>query len=152
MSKDILTLSGSASVSAPPDVVFQMLIDPAEQVKWNSLYEEAHVEPAGEVRTGSVMKGTFKGSGKSTVYFEDVIAGRQFVHYSPLKMFNLINLGEFRHKYEVADAGGQTRVTQTVYFEPKGVGKLLAGTVMGSFKKRLPESFQEFERYLARAR
>jgi hypothetical protein len=150
MTNERLTLSDSVILDAKARDVFRKLIEPAKQVKWNSLYEEAEVEPAGEVQTGSIMRGKFKGSGRSTVHFEDVIPDRQFVHYSPLKMFNLIYLGEFRHKYEVKEEeNGKTRFTQTVYFEPKSLGRLLGAMVMGSFRKRLPESFKEFEKYLA---
>lgn len=143
------TLSGSIIVHAPLHDVFLKLINPSEQVQWNSLYESAEVAPPGEVRTGSVMTGVFKGTGKGTIHFEDVIQDQQFVHYSPLKVFNLLYLGEFRHKYEVKQEREGVRFSQTVYFEPKGLGRLLQGTVMSGFKKRLPESFAEFERYLA---
>jgi hypothetical protein len=150
MNSDTFTISDTIIVNAPVDVVYEQLINPREQLKWNTLYLQAEVKPEGDIETGSVMTGTFKGSGKATVHFEDVVKNRQFTHYSQLKLFNIVYLGEFRHHYQVEDDGGNTRFTQTVVVRPKGLGKLLKTVLASNFKKRLPESFAEFRKYAER--
>ena len=143
-----IILSDSRIVNTSIKNAYQKLIDPAEQVKWNSLYVEATLNPKGEIRDGSVMTGNFKGSGKATVVFQNVQPFKEFTHYSKMKMFNLLNLGEFHHTYKVVDKNGQTEVTQTVSFVPKSFGLLLKSVIVNSFKKRLPESFDEFQKYV----
>lgn len=147
MSKAII-LSESRIVNTSVENAYQKLIEPAEQVKWNTLYLDATVEPKGEIKNGSVMTGNFKGSGKAIVTFQNVQPNKEFTHYSKMKMFNLFNLGEFHHTYKVADKNGMTEVTQTVSFEPKSLGLILKSVIVNSFKKRLPESFDEFQKYV----
>jgi hypothetical protein len=146
MKKPVI-LSDSRTIKTTVQNAYQKLIDPAEQVKWNTLYLEASLEPKGEVKNGSVMTGNFKGSGKAEVTFQNVQPDKEFTHYSKMKMFKLFNLGEFHHTYQVADKNGQTEITQTVSFEPKSLGLLLKSIIVNSFKKRLPESFDEFQKY-----
>ncbi|GAB4042054.1 hypothetical protein WBJ53_32690 (plasmid) [Spirosoma sp. SC4-14] len=143
-----IILSDSRVVNTSTKNAYQKLIDPAEQVKWNSLYLEATLNPKGEIKNNSVMTGNFKGSGKATVIFQNVQPNKEFTHYSKMKMFNLLNLGEFHHTYNVVDKNGQTEVTQTVSFVPKSFGLLLKSVIVNSFKKRLPESFDEFQQYI----
>ncbi len=147
MSKAII-LSDSRIVKTSVENAYQSLLDPAEQVKLNTLYLEATVEPKGEIKNGSVMTGNFKGSGKATVTFQNVQPNKEFTHYSKMKMFNLFNLGEFHHVYRVEDKNGQTKITQTVSFEPKSLGLVLKSVIVNSFRKRLPESFDEFQKYV----
>lgn len=142
-------LTESKLLNASVKNVYKKLIEPAEQVKWNSLYLEASAEPEGEIKNGTVMVGNFKGSGKATVTFQNVQYNREFTHYSKMKIFGLIPLGEFHHTYKVADKSGQTELTQIVSFQPKGLGLVLKSMIVGSFEKRLPESFDEFQTYLA---
>ena len=144
----VIILSDSRIVNTSIKNAYQKLIDPAEQVKWNSLYLEATLDPKGEIRDGSVMTGNFKGSGKATVVFQNVQPYKEFTHYTKMKMFNLLNLGEFHHTYKVVDKNDQTEVTQTVSFEPKSYGLLLKSLIKNSFKKRLAESFDEFEKFI----
>ena len=143
-----IILSDSRIVNASIKNAYQKLIDPAEQVKWNSLYLEATLDPKGEIKDGSVMTGNFKGSGKATVLFQNVQPYKEFTHYSKMKMFNVLNLGEFHHTYKVVDKNGQTEVIQTVSFKPRSFGLLLKSVIVNSFKKRLPESFNEFQHYV----
>ena len=147
MSKAII-LSDSRIVKTNAENAYQKLINPAEQVKWNTLYLAASLEPKGEIKNGSVMTGNFKGSGKAKVFFQNVQLNKEFTHYSKMKLFNLFNLGEFHHTYKVADKSGQTEITQTVSFEPKSLGLILKNIIANSFKKRLPESFNEFQKYV----
>ncbi|HEU0226769.1 MAG TPA: SRPBCC family protein [Arachidicoccus soli] len=147
MSK-IITLTGSRIINTPVENAFKGLIEPSEQVKWNTLYLEAHAEPKGEIRNGTTMAGKFKRSGKATVIFQNVKSNQEFTHYSKMKMFNLIPLGEFHHTYKVAAKNGQTEFTQTVSFEPKAFGFILKDVIVNSFKKRLPQSFDEFQKYV----
>jgi len=142
------TISESIVVKSSVDIVFKGLVDPREQLKWNTLYLHVHTEPDGDVKNGTVMTGKFKGSGKATVYFENVIPNQEFTHYSKLMLFGLIYLGEFRHKYEVEGNISQTKITQTVFFDPRGIGYILQATIIKKFKDRLPESFREFSNYL----
>jgi len=141
-------LSGQALIDAPLGEVYRKLLEPSEQLRWNSLYLAVQVNPSGEITNQTVMTGTFKGSGKATVSFENIIRDQEFTHRSQMKLFNSIALGEFRHKYEVAAQGEQTLVTQTVTFEPRGLGKLLERVILNGFRNRLPESFAELGRYV----
>ncbi len=146
----MITLKGDTLINAPAHEVFEKLVNPQEQPQWNTLYLEAAYEPKGEIKNGTVMTGKFKGSGKATVIFENVIPDHEFTHYSKLKLFNLINLGEFRHNYKVENINGKTKFTQTIFLQPKGLGKLLKSGIIKGFKKRMPESFEEFKRYAER--
>jgi len=149
MSNKII-LTDSRLLNTSVENAYKKLIEPTEQVKWNTLYLEATAEPKGEIKNGTIMTGNFKGSGKATVIFQDVKPNQEFTHYSKMKMFNLIKLGEFHHTYKVIDKNGQTEFTQTVSFEPKGFGLILKSVIVNSFKKRLPESFEEFQKYVER--
>lgn len=140
-------MQGSSVLDIPAREAFEKLLEPKEQLKWNTLYLEVHTEPAGAIRSGTVMTGRFKGSGKATVRFENVIPGEEFTHHSEMMLFNLFPLGEFRHKYRVSQPGALTVFTQTVTFSPKGLGRLLQGMIVKGFKNRLPESFREFKAY-----
>ena len=146
--KKAITLTESRIINTSVENAYQKLIEPTEQVKWNTLYLEATAEPKGEIRNGTMMTGNFKGSGKAIVEFQNVKPNQEFTHYSKMKMFNLINLGEFHHTYKVVDKNGQTEFTQIVSYEPKGFGRLLKNIIVKSFKKRLPESFEEFQKYV----
>lgn len=145
-----IILTDSRILNISVENAYKRLIDPAEQVKWNTLYLEASAEPKGEITNGTVMEGKFKGSGKATVIFQNVRPNQEFTHYSKMKMFNLINLGEFQHNYRLTEKNGQTEFTQTVSFEPKGFGVILKNVIVKGFKKRLPESFDEFQKYVER--
>jgi len=147
MSKKII-LTDSRLLNTSVENAYKRLIEPAEQVKWNTLYLEASTEPKGEIKNGTVMTGNFKGSGKATVTFQNVKPNQEFTHYSKMKMFNLIKLGEFHHTYKVLDKNGQTEFTQTVSFEPQSFGLILKSVIVNSFKKRIPESFDEFQHYV----
>ncbi len=147
MENRVIELTGSALVDAPLAEVYEKLLNPQEQLKWNTLYLSASTTP-GPIRTGTVMQGRFKGSGKATVHFENVVPNQTFTHYSKLLLFNLLYLGEFRHTYHVVASGTQTKVTQTVRVSPQGLlGKVLKMALVNGFRKRLPESFAEFKRY-----
>jgi hypothetical protein len=98
MSKPVI-ISDNRIINTSAENAYQKLIDPAEQVKWNTLYLEASLEPKGEIKNGSVMTGNFKASGRATVIFQNVKPNKEFTHYSKMKMFNLFNLGEFHHNY-----------------------------------------------------
>lgn len=63
-------------------------------------------------------------------------------------MFNLIYLGEFRYNYKVDSVELKTKVTQTIFLEPKGLGLLLKNALVKSFKNRVPVSFEEFKNYI----
>ena len=146
--KKAIKISGSRIINTSVQNAYNKLIDPAEQLKWNTLYLKASAEPNGAIRNGTIMTGNFKGSGKAIVEFQNVKPNQEFTHYSKMKLFNLINLGEFHHTYRVIDKNGQTEFTQTVFYEPKGLGRLLKSVIVKSFNKRLPESFDEFQKYV----
>jgi hypothetical protein len=154
-----ITLEDSVEVAAPPSDVYSKLILPSHQTKWNTLYLTAqlvsnaasgapHADQA-TVSTGSIMQGDFKGSGKTTVVFADVVPGKRFTHVAPIVMFG-VRLFDFTHRYSVDPLGdGQrTKFTQTVNLKSTGwMGWFLTSTVVGSLKKRMPESFAEFKAY-----
>ncbi|MDQ2751569.1 MAG: hypothetical protein M3R72_00935 [Bacteroidota bacterium] len=147
MSKAVL-LSDTRLINTPVANAYKKLIEPAEQLKWNTLYLEASYEPNGETKNGTTMTGNFKGSGKASVTFQNVQPDKEFTHYSQMKLFNVINLGEFHHTYKVVAKEGQTEFTQAISFEPKGAGVILKSVIVNNFKKRLPESFDEFQKYV----
>lgn len=142
------TLTGTTMVSSPPERVFSALVEPSEQLAWNSLYLEVNVSPPGAIATGTVMTGRFKGSGRARVEFQDVRPGEEFTHHSKMSIAPGWTVGEFWHTYEVEGEGTQTRITQTVRFLPTGIGVALSGLIMRSFRRRLPESFTELLTYL----
>lgn len=147
MTARLLELVGERIIDASPADVFAMLIEPARQLEWNSLYLSASLSPPGPVGEGSVMTGRFKGAGQATVTFADIEPGSHFTHVSRLLIAGLVPLGGFRHRYDVAPAGDRTRVRQTVRVELNPLGRLLRGVISSGFTKRLPESFDELARY-----
>ncbi len=144
----MMPITGSIVVAAPRELVFDLLAEPREQARWNSLYQSIDAVSDTPVRDGSTFSGRFKGSGRATVTFERVRPGLDFVHRAAVAIAGRIVLGQMRHTYAVADAPGGTRFTQTVEFVPSGVGKLLAGMLRSAFSKRLPESFDEFRSFV----
>ncbi len=52
-----------------------------------------------------------------------------------MKMFGIINLGEFYHTYKVVDKNGKTEFARTVSFEPKSFGVILKKLFINGFKK-----------------
>lgn len=143
-------LQDSRLLDADVGSIYKKLIDPAEQLKWNSLYLDASIEPKGDAKNGTVMTGNFKGSGKAKIVFQNVKPNQEFTHYSKMKLFNAIPLGEFHHIYRLEPKDNQTLFTQNITFEPKGLGVLLKNFILKSFKERLPESFDEFEEYISK--
>ena len=141
-------IADSIVVAAPRELVFDLLAEPRQQARWNSLYQSIDAVSDTPVRDGSTFSGRFKGSGRATVTFERVRPGIDFVHRAAVAIAGRIVLGQMRHTYAVADAPGGTRFTQTVEFVPSGLGKLLAGMLRGAFAKRLPESFEEFRSFV----
>lgn len=140
-------LSGERVVDADPAAVFDMLIEPERQLQWNSLYLSASRSPVGPIADGSVMTGRFKGAGRATVTFADVLPGRSFTHLSRLLIAGRIPLGSFSHRYEVTPAGSGTLVRQTVAVELNWLGRVLRRPIAAGFEKRLPESFDELARH-----
>lgn len=151
-SAKLITLTGKSVVDSPVGRVFQVLIEPTEQIKWNSLYLTATFAPPGEIFSGTVMTGRFKGSGKATVTFENVQPGTEFTHYSVMSLPLGLRLGEFRHTYTTRAVTAGTEITQTVQFQPRGPGRLFAGLIARSFRTRLPISFTEVAAYLRKTR
>ena len=62
-------------------------------------------------------------------------------------MFGFINLDEFHHTYKVVGKNGKTEFAQTVLFEPKSFRVILKKVIINGFRKRLPESFDEFKKH-----
>ncbi|WP_066588489.1 SRPBCC family protein [Sphingomonas pruni] len=147
MSARQIELTGERFIDAAPADIFAMLIEPAHQLAWNSLYLSASLSPAGPVAEGSVMTGRFKGAGRATVTFANVVPGSSFTHVSRLLAGGFLPLGDFRHRYDVAPVGNGALVRQTVRVDLNWVGRLLRGTISSGFRRRLPESFDEFYRY-----
>ncbi len=141
-------LEGSVVVAAPRALVFKLLVDPREQMRWNSLYRSISEVSDDPVREGSTFTGRFKGSGPATVTFERVRPGIDFVHRSAIAIAGRIVLGHMRHTYAVSDAPGGTLFTQTIEFSTTGLGRLLGGMLNRAFAKRLPESFEEFRAFV----
>ncbi len=142
-----LDLSGERVIGASPADVFAMLIEPAHQLAWNSLYLSASLSPPGPVSEGSVMTGRFKGAGRATVAFAEIVPGSSFTHVSRLLIAGVVPLGGFRHRYDVAPARDGAFVRQTVNVELNCLGRVLRGVIASGFTKRLPESFDELARY-----
>ncbi len=141
-------ITDSIVVRAPRELVFDLLAEPRQQARWNSLYQSIDRVSDIPVRDGSTFSGHFKGSGRATVTFERVRPGIDFVHRAAVAIAGRIVLGQMRHTYAVADAPGGTRFTQTVEFVLSGLGKPFAGMLRGAFAKRLHESFDEFRSFV----
>lgn len=141
-------LLASRVLRAPVTDLYRILVEPAEQLRWNSLYLEAVVDPPGEIRSGSALRGRFKGSGSASVTFVDVVKDRHFTHHTVMTFpYTAITLGRFEHTYSVQESGGGTLVTQHLRFAPSGLGRLMAPVIMRSFRRRLPTSFDELQAY-----
>ncbi|KRE61129.1 hypothetical protein ASG78_12335 [Nostocoides sp. Soil756] len=142
------TVTGAACVEAPVGRVYAALLNPDEQLRWNSLYLQAEMSTPEPIATGSVMTGRFKQSGRSVITFDAVVPNETFTHKVMMKA-GPIALGSFAHTYRVQAVPTGTEVTQHVRFEPTGLGRLLAPLIMKAFEARLPVSFHELEQYLS---
>ncbi len=143
-----MELQASRVVSARVTDLYRILVEPAEQLRWNSLYLEAVADPPGEIRSGSKLRGRFKGSGPANVTFANVVKDRQFTHHTLMKVpYTAITLGRFDHTYSVQEAGDGTLVTQHLRFAPCGLGRMTAPLIMRSYRRRLPVSFDELQAY-----
>lgn len=137
-------------VDAPVERVYEALVDPQQQLQWNSLYLEAAITPPRPIATGTVMTGRFKGSGRAVVVFDAVVPGRTFTHVSDMRA-GPVAVGKFRHTYRIRQVGEGTEVFQHVAFAPSGVAYPFAPLIMRAFRSRLPASFDELRHYLARS-
>ncbi|MGN6250737.1 MAG: hypothetical protein ACTHNS_02860 [Marmoricola sp.] len=98
-------LQASRVLRAPLPDVYRILVEPSEQLRWNALYLEAVADPPGEIRTGSTLRGRFKGSGPASVTFLDVVKDRHFTHHTVMRLpHTAIPLGRFDHTYRVEEA------------------------------------------------
>lgn len=141
-------LQASRVLRAPVADLYRILVEPAEQLRWNSLYLEAVADPPGEIRSGSTLRGRFKGSGPASVTFVEVMKDQHFTHHTLMTIpHTAITLGRFDHTYSVQQTGGGTLVTQHLLFAPSGLGRLMAPLIMRSFRRRLPISFDELQTY-----
>lgn len=146
-----VALAGERWIAGEPAELFDLLIDPKGQLAWNSLYLEAGMTEAGPIRDGSVMTGRFKGAGRASVTFADVVPGKEFAHLSTLAAVRIVRLGSFRHHYGVEPSGEGTLVRQTVTIDLTWVGRLLRSAITSAMAKRLPESFDELAAYATRS-
>jgi len=143
-----MELQASRVLNATVTDLYRILVEPAEQLRWNSLYLEAAAAPPGEIRSGSTLRGRFKGSGRASVTFLNVVKDRQFTHHTLMKFpYTAITLGRFDHTYTVEESAGGTLVTQHLVFDPSRFGRLMALLIMRSFRRRLPISFDELQAY-----
>lgn len=143
----LITLSESRVVNVPADAAYRMLFEPAELLKWNTNFLLAKPEPEGDIRSGTILKSSTKSTGKTIIVCEEVLPGKRFTYNSAVKIMCLIPLGTQRHKYEVEGLGERSKITQTISFIPKGLGKIFKRSITNGFRKIIADSFDDFRVY-----
>lgn len=142
------TLTGRHSFERDPAALYRDVADPHRQADWNTLYESVKASEPFVVADGARFSGVFKGFGAVEVRVEDV-SELAFTHVAPLRMLGFC-LGAFRHSYVVSSDPHEpvSTLTQTVRVSTTGAGRLLTGVFKRAFGDRMPESFEELNRYI----
>jgi hypothetical protein len=125
-----ITVPGEVHVRTAPDVVFDYLSDPANQVEWTPNFLELISGPDGPAGLGMRYRGRLKAFGVVNFVVDRYEPGRMFrVDTDP-------SVGRLTHRFEVLPEAGGSRVAHVVEFWPSGVAKL-AGPLMKLLVKRM---------------
>jgi len=96
-------------------------------------------EPLGR---GSRYRGDFKGMGTVEYDFEEFEPGKRFSHHTIMPM------ADIRHIFEFEAVAEDTRFTQSMKVEPKGLFKLITPMMKRMMNKRMQVIFTELNDYL----
>jgi uncharacterized protein YndB with AHSA1/START domain len=116
----MITYSGSERYAQPPEAVFDLLADIANEPGWNPDCYEITVTPPGPVAAGTTFRGRFKNAGwmdGEVTVFERATRLADRFDGSRLK-------GEMEWRFSPDGPG--TRLDLSVRIEPVGVMKLAA--------------------------
>jgi hypothetical protein len=143
-----IILSESNSIQVSHREVYYKLLLPEHHFKWNSRFTYLSNIPLEAIKNGSILYGTFKRTGKVIIYYEDIVSEKRFTFHYRYVFWNLLPLGEIKQSYKVDKIDGGCQLTQSIMFEPRGLGRLLQGIISDGLRKRLSESMVEFRNYV----
>jgi uncharacterized protein YndB with AHSA1/START domain len=116
----VSTLSSTVIVRQPAAVVFDYLVDPANQVQWSPNFLALEQPPSGPFGPGTKFRGKLKNFGSLEFVYDEFERPRVF------RMATAHRTGHMTHRFTLVDDAGTTRVTHEVGFEPRGVARLTA--------------------------
>ncbi len=129
-------------VAAPPEVVFDRLVDQRNEVHWNPMTVEMTKTTDGEVASGTRFEGKMKRVGPMHMVVTDYDRPRAFKSSGGSRGADV----EYAATLEPADGG--TRIRSLLEIEPKGMTKLFAPIMARQVPKQEEESMQSFKRWV----
>jgi uncharacterized protein YndB with AHSA1/START domain len=114
------TITSSVVVQRPAQSVFDFMVDPRNQVEWSPNFLSLDTPPDGPLGIGTRFRGTVKNFGAMELEYSTFEPPRRFAMATDHK------LGHLTHSFAFVPMGADTRVEQTVGFQPRGLARLIA--------------------------
>lgn len=133
----MITVASALSVDTAPDVVFDYLSNPHNQVHWTPNFTELEEPPAPPIGLGSTYRGKLKAFGSALFTIDE---------YEPKTHFRVAldpRGGHLTHSFTVVGIDTGTRVDHEVGFEPKGVAKVMTPLMRKMIKKMVAKLDQQ---------
>lgn len=140
----------SIEISRPPEEVFSYLNDPSHLTEWQeSAVSVRQEDPAGPV-VGSRIVVTRRVGGRERTMTNEVTEMNPPRSFAGRGTDGPVR-GVFRSTIEPLDDGSRSRVTMSLDFETRGIGKLIVPLVVRpQVKKEMPKNLQKLKELLER--
>ena len=138
-------VSRDVVIAAPPDRVFQALVDPRERATWvRTLIEAPRAEP---LRQGDRVDATRRGSTSGSRYLLTVTR----LDAPRLLATDVARNGQHvgRNTFELAPVPGGTRVRATAEVQLSGLQRMMTGMVVAAAEKELAAELEALRLHLA---
>jgi Polyketide cyclase / dehydrase and lipid transport len=139
----MLTVSEQITIARPPAEIFPLAADPLIQLEWDAgtLKRVEKLNP-GPLAQGARYRGEAKGFGRFEYEFVEYDPPLRFAHHAS------VAIGDIRHTFAFEAVPDGTRLTQSIQFTPKGIGRLLRPLMPFVLRRRLRQVNTEINRYL----
>jgi uncharacterized protein YndB with AHSA1/START domain len=138
----VIRAESELHVAAPPEEVFDRLVDMRNELHWNPMVVEMEKATDGEVASGTRFDGKMKRVGPMQMVVTDYERPRRFRMSGGGKPADV----EFSASFEPADGG--TRVLTDLQMEPRGITKLFSPLMARQVPKQEAETMQSFKRWV----
>lgn len=130
-------------VAAPPEEVFDRLVDMRNELHWNPMVIEMEKSTDGEVTSGTRFDGKMKRAGRMHMVVTDYERPRRFRMSGGGKPADV----SFSATFEPGDGGG-TRIRTDFRLEPKGITRLFSPLMARQAPKQEAEAMESFKRWV----
>jgi hypothetical protein len=138
-------VTDSVTIQRPPEELFGLAVDPAQQLKWDASWlRSVEKLTTGPLAAGSQYRGRVKGVGTVDYQLTEYEAPRHFSRDA------VGRLGRIHHTFDFDATPQGTRLTQHLSLEPRGLGKVLAPLAKPLLRKRARDIDQELKSYAER--